>query len=112
VGALMDLLARLEKVDLVTLLAIAAIVVVGLRWLRKEIRAEFQGEPFRKAVRSESIEALKDEAGKKAITEIVSAGLVGFAEEQNRAISDLDRRLAKHGERIGDLEKWRGVVEA
>lgn len=88
-------------------LSVLGVGWAGFRWLRACIREEFSGPSFRQAVRAESIEALHTEEGQRALVKAVSP----IAEMQNRAISDLDRRLTDQGRRMGALEQRAAGLE-
>lgn len=88
-------------------LSVLAVGWGGFRWLRACIREEFSGASFREAVRAESIEALHTDDGQRALAKAVSP----MAEMQNRAITDVDRRLSEQGKRIGELEQRTAAIE-
>ena len=66
---------------------------------------------MRNLVREESIAALKEDEGQKAIREVVAAALTGAVEPLKDAIAEQRRAAIAQGERIGKLEQWQARAD-
>jgi predicted nucleic acid-binding Zn-ribbon protein len=85
---------------------------------RKRVLEALDSREGRAIVREESVDAIRAEGVDRHLRQLVGEAMSGAVQPLMKSITDLDDRLkklddrvAKHGARIGALERWRSGAE-